>query len=72
MNIKYIFILVFGLSVIGHASAQDDLLNQLDTVKSKEKQVEIAAFKGLQICNMQSTKLTAKGEWYMLDFPPFW
>ena len=51
---------------IGYVSAQDDLLNQLDTVKSKEKEIEIAAFKGLQICNMQSTKLAAKGEWYML------
>jgi len=57
---------MFGLSVIGQASAQDDLLKQLDTVKPKEKQVEIAAFKGLQICNMQSTKLAAKGEWYVL------
>jgi hypothetical protein len=52
--------------VVGYASAQDDLLNQLDTVKSKEKQVEMAAFKGLQICNMQSTKLPIKGEWYFL------
>lgn len=66
MNIKLLLSLVFGLSVIGHASAQDDLLKELDTVKPKEKQVEIAGFKGLQICNMQSTKLTAKGEWYVL------
>ncbi len=57
---------MLGLSVIGQALAQDDLLKQLDTVKPKEKQVEIAAFKGLQICNMQSTKLAAKGEWYVL------
>jgi len=66
MSVKLFLSLVFGLSVIGQASAQDDLLKQLDTVKPKEKQVEIAAFKGLQICNMQSTKMTAKGEWYML------
>ena len=26
----------------------------------------MAAFKGLQICNMQSTKLASKGEWYLL------
>lgn len=57
---------MLGLSVIGQASAQDDLLNQLDTVKSKEKQVETATFKGLQICNMQSTKIAAKGEWDVL------
>jgi len=66
MNVKLFLSLVFGLSVIGHASAQDDLLKELDTVKSKKKQVEIATFKGLQICNMQSTRLTSKGEWYVL------
>lgn len=58
------FALVFF--AVGIASAQDDLLNQLDSVKSNEKQIETAAFKGLQICNMQSTKLAAKGEWYMV------
>jgi hypothetical protein len=59
------FMLVFFLT--GNLLfAQDDLLSQLDTVKSDEKQIEIAAFKGLQIANMQSTKLAAKGEWYML------
>ncbi len=58
------FVLVFF--VIGFASAQDDLLNQLDAEKSDVKEIETSAFKGLQICNMQSTKLTAKGEWYML------
>jgi hypothetical protein len=51
---------------IGYAAAQDDLLNQLDTVKSKEKEIEMSAFKGLQICNMQSTKLPTQGEWYIL------
>jgi hypothetical protein len=66
MNIKLFLSLVFALSVIGHASAQDDLLKELDTIKSKGKQVEIATFKGLQICNMQSTKLTGKGEWFVL------
>jgi Membrane bound beta barrel domain (DUF5777) len=66
MRMKYFlgFMLVFFLT--GNLFAQDDLLNQLDTVKSKEKQIEMSAFKGLQICNMQSTKLAAKGEWYML------
>jgi hypothetical protein len=52
--------------VIGHVSAQDDLLKELDSVKPKEKQVEIATFKGLQICNMQSTRVVAKGEWDIL------
>lgn len=48
------------------AFAQDDLLNQLDTDKQVEKEIETSAFKGLQICNMQSTKMTSKGEWYMV------
>lgn len=64
MKRYYSILLVF--ITVSIASAQDDLLNQLDTVKSTEKQIEIAAFKGLQIANMQSTKLAAKGEWYML------
>jgi Membrane bound beta barrel domain (DUF5777) len=50
----------------GLASAQDDLLNQLDSEKSTEKQIETSAFKGLQICNMQSTKMPIKGEWHVL------
>jgi hypothetical protein len=51
---------------ISFASAQDDLFNQLDTVKSDKKEVETAAFKALQICNLQSTKLPVKGELYIL------
>ena len=58
------FVLVFF--AFGFITAQDDLLNQLDAEKSDVKEIETSAFKGLQICNMQSTKLTAKGEWYML------
>ncbi len=57
---------VFVFFIVGNVFAQDDLLNQLDKIKSNEKQVETASFKGLQICNMQSTKLPAKGEWYMV------
>lgn len=57
---------VFVFFVTGFTSAQDDLLSQLDSVKSDKKQIEMAAFKGLQICNIQSTKMAAKGEWYML------
>jgi hypothetical protein len=66
MRMKYLLSLLLVTFSIGYASAQDDLLNQLDTVKSKEKEIEMSAFKGLQICNMQSTKLAAKGEWYMV------
>lgn len=66
MRMKYLLSLLLVAFSIGYASAQDDLLNQLDTVKSKEKEIEMSAFKGVQICNMQSTKLAAKGEWYMV------
>jgi hypothetical protein len=58
------FVLVFF--AVGYATAQDDLLNQLDAEKPTEKQIAPAAFKGLQIGNMQSTKLPAKDEWYMV------
>ncbi len=63
---KNILSFVFVFLVSGFAVAQDDLLNQLDSVKSDKKEIEMAAFKGLQIANMQSTKLATKGEWYML------
>ena len=66
MRMKHLLSCIFAFFAFGYASAQDDLLNQLDTVKSKEKEIEMSAFKGLQIGNMQSTKLAAKGEWYML------
>ena len=66
MKIKNLFTLAFVLFGLALATAQDDLLNQLDSVKSDKKEIEIAAFKGLQICNMQSTKLPVKGEFYFL------
>lgn len=57
-------LLIFGF--FSFATAQEDLLNELDTIKSTEKEIEVSAFKGLQICNMQSTKMPAKGEWHIL------
>ena len=53
------------LLAFNFANAQDDLMKELDSAP-KEKQVASAAFKGLQICNIQSTKLPAKNEWYFL------
>lgn len=55
------FIFCFGIS-----NAQDELLNELDSLNPGKKEKEIAVFKGLQVCTMQSTKLAAKGEWYFL------
>ncbi len=64
---KQLSISIIALFVFGSAFAQDDLLNELEkSAGPAEKQIEQAAFKGLQICNMQSTKLAAKGEWYLM------
>lgn len=65
MKLNKIFFLLTLLS-FGLTFAQDDLLNELDSVVSKKKEIEIAAFKGIQICTMQSTKVASKGEWYFL------
>lgn len=46
-------------------NAQDDLMKELDSVQKKNEVVS-SAFKGIQVCNMQSTKMTAKNEWYFL------
>ncbi len=59
----YLFILLLAFNF---ANAQDDLLDQLDSIQPKENQIASAAFKGLQVCNMQSTKLPVKGEFYFL------
>jgi hypothetical protein len=61
---KKITVLAF-LFCASFGFAQDDLMKDLDT-KSDKKEVATAAFKGLQICNIQSTKLPGKNEWYVL------
>ncbi len=53
------------LLVAFHMNAQDDLMKELDSAP-KQKQAVSAAFKGLQICNIQSTKMPAKNDWYFL------
>lgn len=65
--IRKIAIFALFLGAFNLANAQDeDLMGQLDSNQPKEKQVSMAAFKGLQVCNMQSTKLPVKGEFYFL------
>lgn len=66
MKVNKILSCLFIFFIVAQVSAQDDLLNQLDSIKPKDKEIEMAAFKGLQICNMQSTKLPVKGEFYFL------
>jgi hypothetical protein len=63
---KYFITILLTTITLFQANAQDDLLNQLDNEQPKEKEITPYAFKGLQICNMQSTKLPAKGEYYVL------
>lgn len=63
---RKVITIAFVLLSITFASAQDDLFNQLDSVKSDKKEIETAAFKALQVCNLQSTKLPVKGELYIL------
>ena len=46
------------------ASAQDDLLNELEQ-DSKEQKFEQPAFKAMKIGNLQSTKIAAKGDLYL-------
>ena len=66
MNLSKIAFSLFFLFFFSITNAQDDLFKELDTDTISKKEIETAAFKGLQICNMQSTKLAAKGEWYVL------
>ncbi len=63
---KQISVLLLTLLSITCSFAQDDLLKELESEKPKEKELETATFKGLQICNMQSTKMAGKKEWYFL------
>lgn len=58
------FLTVF---IFGYAScfAQEDLLEELDTVQTTSQPVT-AAFKGLQIVTLQSTKLANKGALYFV------
>lgn len=57
--------LIFALLLFPLISlAQDDLLNEIDTV-AVDKQVQ-SSFKSLKIINLESTKLAAKGDFYFI------
>jgi hypothetical protein len=66
MNLSKIAFSLFFLFFLSIANAQDDLFKELDTDTISKKEIETAAFKGLQVCTMQSTKLASKGEWYFM------
>lgn len=61
---KFLFsvLMLFAVTLV---NAQDDLMKELDSVPNA-KQPSSSAFKALQVCNMQSTKMTSKNEWYFL------
>ena len=66
MNLSKIAFSLFFLFCCSITNAQDDLFKELDTDTISKKEIETAAFKGLQVCTMQSTKLASKGEWYFI------
>ena len=66
MKLPKIALSLFFIFCFGFANAQDDLMNELNATKSDKKEISSAAFKGLQVANMQSTKLPQQGEFYFL------
>lgn len=58
---KLILLLLLPISIY----SQDDLLKEIDTASAWKGSVE-AAFKGLKIVNIESTKLAAKGDLYFI------
>lgn len=59
-------ILFLAIFTSGLAFAQEDLLKDIDTVQTKNTDTSQPAFKALQIVTGQSTKLSAKNEWYII------
>lgn len=58
-------LLFLSMILSGLAYAQEDLLKDIDTI-STASTTSPPAFKALQIVTGQSTKLTAKNEWYVV------
>ncbi|SEO43369.1 hypothetical protein SAMN05444671_3432 [Flavobacterium sp. CF108] len=64
LNMKKIFLIASFLICL-YANAQEDLLNSLDSTQVVDKNAT-ATFKALQIITLQSTKLAAKKELYIV------
>ena len=62
---KKIKLALLALLVNFTLTAQDDLLNELDSDVQIDKKVS-SVFKGLKIINMESTKLAAKKDFYFV------
>ncbi len=58
-------LLFLSILFSGFVCAQEDLLKDIDTLKTTENSQQ-PAFKALQVVTGQSTKLTAKNEWYIV------
>ena len=65
MRIKTVTNFLFLLITATNLFAQNELLNELED-KTTQKEPVTATFKALQICNLQSTKLPGKGDYYVI------
>jgi hypothetical protein len=65
LNMKNNIFLIARFLICLYSNAQEDLLSSLDSTQVVDKSVT-ATFKGLQIITLQSTKLPAKKEFYMV------
>lgn len=62
---KFLFTILFmGSFSLSSVTAQDDLLSLLED-EAEEETFIYPAFKAMKICNLQSTKVAAKGDFYM-------
>lgn len=71
--LKKLSILLLALTTFS-INAQEDLLEELKQEDSKKTTFELPAFKAMQIGNLQSTKIAAKGDLYLIvahRFGPF-
>lgn len=58
-------ILIFSIFLSLNSTAQDDLLNELNS-EIKIETYQLPAFKAMKIGNLQSTKIAEKGDLYMI------
>ena len=65
LNMKKKIFIIASFLICFYSNAQDDLLSDLDSTQVVDKSVT-ATFKALQIITLQSTKLAAKKEFYMV------
>lgn len=63
---KYVSPIVFTVLCALSMNAQDDLLDELDATTKQETSFELPAFKAMKIGNLQSTKIGAKGDLYLI------